>query len=127
MSLTSFSGKLRRSRGQSTLEYAVLVAIVAGALIGMAVYMKRGMAGRLRSSADSVGEQYAPGQTTSNFNLTVSGKSTTTSVFQKNQNVGNGTLADVMETTTTIDPANPETTTRTGSETVGPLGTGLWK
>ena len=53
--------------GQSTLEYAVLIAVVAAAAIGMQIYVKRGIQGRLRQSADQVGEQYAPGKTTSTF------------------------------------------------------------
>ncbi len=46
--------------GQSTLEYAVLIAVVAAAAIGMQIYVKRGIQGRLRQSADQVGEQFTP-------------------------------------------------------------------
>ena len=118
----------RDRRGQTTLEYAVLTAIVAAALLTMRIYIKRGVAGHLRSAADSVGEPYAPGQTTSNFTLSVTGKTTTVSELQRDQVVDDkGTKADVIATTTTIDPGTPETTTRTGSETVGALGTDLWR
>ena len=49
-----------RSRGQSTLEYVVLVAVVISALLAMRIYMKRGVQGKLRSSTDSIGAQYSP-------------------------------------------------------------------
>jgi hypothetical protein len=54
---------LRKMKGQSTLEYAVLVIIVIGALLSIQVYIKRGVQGRLKSSADDIGEQYSPGNT----------------------------------------------------------------
>ena len=48
-------------KGQSTLEYAVLIIIVLGALLSIQVYIKRGIQGRLRSATDDIGEQYSVG------------------------------------------------------------------
>lgn len=53
-----------RRRGQSTLEYALIIAVVLGALLAMNNYMRRGVQGRLRSSADSIGDQFSAGNTT---------------------------------------------------------------
>ncbi len=53
-------------RGQSTLEYAVLIVVIIAALIAMQVYIKRGVQGRLRESSDQIGEQFSPGITKSN-------------------------------------------------------------
>ena len=50
-------------KGQSTLEYAVLIIIVIGALLSIQVYIKRGIQGRMRSATDDIGDQYAPGNT----------------------------------------------------------------
>ena len=51
---------LRLSRkAQSSLEYAVLIAIVAGGLIAMQVYVKRAFQGNMQSSADDIGEQFS--------------------------------------------------------------------
>ena len=51
---------LRLSRkAQSSLEYAVLIAIVAGGLIAMQVYVKRAFQGNMQSSADDMGEQFS--------------------------------------------------------------------
>jgi len=49
---------LRRDRGQSTLEYAVIIAVVAAALVAINIYMKRGIQGKLRESTDQIGEQF---------------------------------------------------------------------
>ncbi|MCK5214386.1 MAG: hypothetical protein KAR05_03420 [Candidatus Omnitrophica bacterium] len=54
---------LRKMKGQSTLEYAVLIIIVIGALLSIQVYIKRGIQGRMRSATDDIGDQYAPGNT----------------------------------------------------------------
>jgi len=55
---------LKRTKGQSTLEYALIIAVIAGALLTMQIYVKRGVQGRLRSSADDIGEQFSAGNTT---------------------------------------------------------------
>ena len=47
-------------RGQSTVEYAVLIAVIIGALIAMQIYMKRGTMGKLRESTDQIGDQFEP-------------------------------------------------------------------
>ena len=54
---------LNQKRGQSTLEYAVLVVIIIGALLSIQFYLKRGIQGRLKSSADDIGDQYSVGNT----------------------------------------------------------------
>lgn len=58
--------KCFRKRGQSTLEYAVLIVVIIAALIAMQVYLKRGIQGRVRESSDQIGEQFSPGYTVSN-------------------------------------------------------------
>lgn len=55
---------MRRTRGQSTLEYAFLLAIIIAAIIGMQIYVRRGMMGRLRDTADQqLGSQFDPYKT----------------------------------------------------------------
>ncbi|MDD4938677.1 MAG: hypothetical protein PHE18_01585 [Candidatus Omnitrophica bacterium] len=49
---------LRMQKGQSTLEYALIIAVVVGALLAMQIYMKRGMEGRMRKAADDIGKQF---------------------------------------------------------------------
>jgi uncharacterized protein (UPF0333 family) len=54
-------------RAQSTLEYAILIGVIAAALIGMQAYVKRGYSGKLKDGADSMGDQFAPQHTTFNY------------------------------------------------------------
>ncbi|MFA4888095.1 MAG: hypothetical protein WC628_00770 [Candidatus Omnitrophota bacterium] len=65
-----------RKRAQTTLEYAVIFAVIAAALITMSVYMKRGIQGRLRSNIEQLNEGafYSPGIT--NGTITTRTKST---------------------------------------------------
>lgn len=51
----------RKRKGQSTLEYAVLIIIIIGALLSIQVYIKRGVQGRLKQATDDVGEQFSVG------------------------------------------------------------------
>ena len=72
--------KLRKKiKGQSTVEYAVLIIIIIGALLSIQVYVKRGVQGRLRAAADDIGEQFSPGNT--NYLMTVTSSSHTNEVY----------------------------------------------
>ena len=118
--------RLCRSNGQHTFEYAGALAVMAAALIGMAVYLKRGISGKLRDVADAAGGQYAPRATTSDLALTVKGTTTTTSTLKRDQDVdigGKKVKASVMKHETTTD----EATNRTGTEHVGPMGGSAWE
>ena len=53
----------RKKKGQSTLEYAVLIIIIIGALLTIQVYIKRAIQGRLKSASDDIGDQFSPGNT----------------------------------------------------------------
>lgn len=57
-------------KGQSPLEYAVIIAVVVGAFLAMQKYMERGLQGRLRSSTDQIGPQYSAGNTTATYQTT---------------------------------------------------------
>ena len=52
-------------RSQSLLEYSILFAVILSAILIMQFYVKRGYQGRLKKEADTVGQQYSPGHTTS--------------------------------------------------------------
>ena len=94
-----------RSGGQSTVEYAVVIVVVITALLSMATYMKRGAMGKLRESTDSIGVQFTPLGTTTNFTRVFDvGKRVT-----QNEN-GSGTEA--------ISAGRPETRKRSGDEQV---------
>lgn len=42
----------RNKKAQTTAEYAILIAIVVGALVAMQVYIRRGLQGRVRNVVD---------------------------------------------------------------------------
>jgi hypothetical protein len=56
-------------RAQSTLEYAIIIAVVMAGLWMMQHYLKRGYQGKLKSAADQMGDQYDPAAYTSHFQL----------------------------------------------------------
>jgi hypothetical protein len=47
-------------KGQTTLEYIVLLIIVMGALLAISNYFKRGLQGRWKAAIDDMGDQYDP-------------------------------------------------------------------
>lgn len=51
------------SLGSLAIEYAVFIAVMAAALVGMAVYSMRALSGRWRDVGDAFGHgrQYEPG------------------------------------------------------------------
>lgn len=102
---------MKQKKAQSTLEYAVVITAIVAALVTMQIYIKRGLQGRMRQSADSIGEQYAPTNTTLDTTINFSSNSITTSTTEEKD----GT------TTTTATVESLETQSRTGYETVGPI------
>ena len=48
------------NKGQTALEYIVLLIIVMGALLAISNYFKRGIQGRWKAALDDMGEQYDP-------------------------------------------------------------------
>lgn len=100
--------RLLTRRGQSTLEYAILIAVVVGGLITMQTYVKRAVQGRARDSADDIGGQYSPGYVESTF--TTETESTTTETA----------LAGVTSSETATSQK------RSGEETVAPLEQEYW-
>ena len=97
---------LRNKRGQSALEYALLIAVVVLALLAIAVYMQRGMRGRLKESTDQVGRQFDPASFATSWRASSSGETSSTE-----SRTGDG------DTTTTI--SDSEIVTRGEHETFG--------
>jgi len=53
--------RLRKIKGQSTLEYAVIIAVVIAAVLAMQIYARRALMGGIRDDVDNVGKQFDPG------------------------------------------------------------------
>lgn len=52
------------NKGQSLLEYAILLGVIVAGLLIMQAFIKRGYQGGLKESADKMGEQYSASGTT---------------------------------------------------------------
>ena len=74
-------GKRNRNKGQSTLEYALVITVIMAGLVAINIYMKRGVQGKLRESADKIGEQYSAGKTTFTYTTSQSGNMVTREAF----------------------------------------------
>lgn len=92
---------LRRLKGQSVLEYAMIIAVVVGALLAINIYMKRGLQGRLRESSDQIGDQFDADKTT------ISRTTTHT-----------GTTVQTVKGGTTTSTTTGETRTESGKDVV---------
>lgn len=97
-----------KRKGQSTLEYALVIGVVVGALLLMQYFVKRGYSGNLKRAADDIGEQYDPTTYSANFNV----------------NQSSDTRQTVQNRETQTTHIADQTSTRTGTETVGAWGAG---
>jgi hypothetical protein len=88
----------KRQKGQSTLEYAILIIIIIGALLSIQIYIKRGVQGRLKSATDDIGTQFSPGNTNVVKKMTVSSRSSETffSGASRSQLLGDEVTRDIM-------------------------------
>lgn len=101
-------------RGQSTLEYTILIVIVIGAFIAMSMYVKRGFHGRWKSTVDDMGEQYDPTAVNSlvTYSLQSSSNSMVVAVPGTSPTGMPGYYTNRIDTTNSVE-------TKEGSTTVG--------
>ncbi len=99
-------------RAQSTLEFAIVIFAVVAALLAMQTYVRRGLQGKLRASADEFSvQQYEPGKMTADITTTQQSDITTTSVTIED---------DERYTTTTTTNITAQTDRRSGMEKIAP-------
>ena len=55
---------IKQNKGQSILEYAIMLGVVIAAVLIMQTFVKRGFQGSLKNSAEKMGEQFSAGGTT---------------------------------------------------------------
>lgn len=97
---------LQTKRGQSVLEYAILMVIIIAALLTLQTYIKRGISGRLKSATDDIGDQYSMA-TAANYYKIV----TTNSRTQENSTSGvatTGLVHDTIQTTNRVIGTNTD-------------------
>ena len=103
--------KLKDKQAQMTLEFAVLIVCIVGALVAMQFYIARSLQGRHRQTANTIGEQYDSRRTTADISTNFTYDSVT---------VVNTTDIDGRTTITTQADFN-EDNSRVGSESVEAL------
>ena len=89
---------LGNKRGQSNLEYALIIGVVVGALIALNGYMRRGVQGRLKESADQIGEQFDPTNFTRARRTTSAGQTVTT----ETRDIATGSITSTITQAETI-------------------------
>lgn len=102
--------RIRQFKGQSTLEYAVLVVIIIAALLSLQAYIKRGVQGRLRKSTDDIGDQFSTTDGAS-YERTVNSYSKTNDVVSTNGETKSTAMEDKYvntEETVTLGDASGE-------------------
>lgn len=104
-------------KGQSTLEYGVVIAIIVAGLIAMQAYIKRGVQGRLKQASDDIGEQFSAGQSTGTY--------TTTSSVNSTENIVPTQVGKVWVSTPTTE--SNQTQNRNVTENVTTLNSETWK
>lgn len=98
-----------RTKGQTLVEYIVLLIIVMGALLAIGNYFKRGLQGRWKTAVDDLGDQYDPRAADGSVRHTLQ-SNTITSILTENGTGGYWTWR-------TDDTVSVET--RTGNMTIG--------
>lgn len=99
----------KRNKGQSVLEYIMLITIILGAFLAIGNYFKRGVQGRWKAAVDDLGDQYDPRTGNTNYRHVLSAN-TLTRIEAFNTATG---------TWTTRDDATNSVETKTGYQGVG--------
>ena len=58
-----------KRKGQSILEYAILMGVIVAVVIAIQIYVKRAVHGNLKSRADQIGEQFTTGEVYTKQNI----------------------------------------------------------
>lgn len=88
----------RNYKGQSMVEYAILLGVVIAALLIMQVFVKRGFQGGLKEASDKMGDQFSAGATTIYQNRTLGESGQTI----KQESGTNDTMADFVPSGMTV-------------------------
>lgn len=109
-------------KGQSILEYAILLAVVIAVLLIMQAFVKRGYQGSLKSSSDKMGEQFSASGTTIKEEQTMTdNQDIVTEVGTSKAMIGQFALPEgVSSVKGTLDQSTPvySLNTRTGGKVV---------
>lgn len=108
--------KKRMNSAQSILEHSVVTVCFIVALVAMGAYIKRGMQGKYKEVADSLGPQYSQQQSYFTNNIDFTSDTTTSTEVLKLETPKNEKEKYATTTTVTTD----ETQTQDGDENLFP-------
>ena len=108
---------MRNRRGQTILEYTVILIIIIGVMIAMKDYVKRGVQGRWKSATDDFGEQYDP--TSVNSNIVYATQVNSDSIVAVVQGSDNSSSSTEQGQWTSRSDQSNSVETKTGSTQVG--------
>lgn len=108
-------------RGQSVMETSILFMVIFFAFLAMITYIKRAVQGRLRTDADSLGQQYDYERTVGQM-ATRHDTHTTTQTATTEQSVTDPWthMAQNRMVTTSVTEIHYDNSSTTGNEVVGP-------
>ncbi len=66
-----------KKKGQTAVEFTVLIIVAIGAFLGIQNYVKRGIQGRWRDAVDGLGDQYDPRTADTQLRHTISSSTNT--------------------------------------------------
>lgn len=104
----------------------MVITCVVAALLAMQVYFKRGIQGRLRQTADALGQQYAPKKTTGSSNLNYESHIRTIVTTLSNNSTGKETYLTETKSELVNDETGRNVQTQNISEHVGALEPSLY-
>jgi len=103
---------IKIKKAQSTLEYAILIGVVVGALLSMQNFLKRGFQGKLHNIVENLGDPYSPGHTSKleifNSNIDTTTETTTPGVAGSTTTQVNG-ATQYTESSINLDSLDNET------------------
>ena len=93
-----------KKKGQTALEYGLLIAVVVLALVAINIYMKKGVQGRLKESTDQIGRQFTPDTFETSWRIASSGNTQTREI-----RTDNGELTTNIEQGETVTKSEYDT------------------
>ena len=68
----------KNRKGQTLIEYAMLITIILGVFVAVQIYVKRGIQGRWKAAVDDLGDQYDPLMANTSVRHTIDSNTMTT-------------------------------------------------
>jgi Flp pilus assembly pilin Flp len=88
--------QLNKRKAQGMLEYALLIAIFVAVIVALQIYVKRGLQGKFKQTADQIGEQFTTGQS---YTIQRISQSATKEETKPDTDIGGWTKSTIQDST----------------------------